>query len=92
MSNDFDRRTSVAIGLDYPVTVGGLVINELNMRRPKTKDSMKAAKSRGSEAEKGILLLADLCDVAPAVIEELDEADARKLGEQLDAFRGGQSD
>jgi hypothetical protein len=53
---------------------------------------MKAAKSRGSEAEKGILLLADLCDVAPAVIEELDEADARKLGEQLDAFRGGQSD
>jgi hypothetical protein len=89
---DFDRRTKADVELDYPVTVSAVEYTKLTMRRPKTKDSLKAAKARGTEAEKGILLLADLCDVAPDVIGELDEIDAKKLGAQLDAFRGGQSD
>lgn len=85
--NDFDRRAEVEITLDYPVKVGGADYTSLKMRRPKTKDSLAAAKARGSDAERGILLFARLCNVEPAVIEELDEADTDKLGTQLEAFR-----
>jgi hypothetical protein len=86
-----DMRLTVLIPLDFPVEVDGTKYTSLTMRRPKTKDSMKAAKFKGHDADKGVLLLADLCGVAPDVIEELDEIDAKKLGDQLDAFRGGQS-
>jgi hypothetical protein len=89
---EYDARTSVTIELDFPVNVGGLDVARLTMRRPKTRDSLKAAKLKTHEAERGVVLLADLCDVSPDVIGELDEVDARKLGEQLDAFRGGQTE
>lgn len=89
--NGTDMRLSADIKLDFPVSVDGIDYQKLTMRRPKTKDSIKAAKFRGHDADKGILLLADLCNVSPDVIEELDEIDAQKLGAQLEAFRGGQS-
>ncbi len=87
---DFDDRPSAKIDLIYPVNVDAVTYTSLTMRRPKTKDSKLVAKSRGDDMDKGILLLANLCDVAPNVIEELDEFDTKRLGDQLDAFRGGQ--
>ncbi|MGJ4942491.1 phage tail assembly protein [Bradyrhizobium sp. HKCCYLS1011] len=86
-----DMRLTADVKLDFPVTVDAVAYNKLTMRRPKTKDSIKAAKFKGHDADRGILLLADLCGVAPDVIQELDELDAKKLGDQLEAFRGGQS-
>ncbi|WP_245287372.1 phage tail assembly protein [Bradyrhizobium elkanii] len=86
-----DMRLSAEITLDFPIEVDGKPYKTLTMRRPKTKDSLKAAKFKGHDADKGILLLSDLCNVSPDVIEELDEIDAKKLSDQLDAFRGGQS-
>ncbi|MBB4398750.1 phage tail assembly protein [Bradyrhizobium sp. ERR14] len=86
-----DMRLSADITLDFPFDKDGKTYSSLTMRRPKTKDSLKAAKFKGHDADKGILLLADLCNVSPDVIAELDEIDAMKLGAQLDAFRGGQS-
>lgn len=84
-------RLSAEITLDFPFEVDGKTYKAMTMRRPKTKDSLKAAKFKGHDADKGILLLSDLCNVSPDVIEELDEIDAKKLSDQLDAFRGGQS-
>jgi hypothetical protein len=86
----FDERTHAAVALRYPVEVDAIKYASLTMRRPKTKDSKIVAKQGGDDMSKGILLLANLCDVAPAVIEELDEIDAAALGAQLEAFRGGQ--
>ncbi|BAM87693.1 conserved hypothetical protein [Bradyrhizobium oligotrophicum S58] len=96
MSDDEDKkqpdmRAEAKITLDFPIEVEGQKYSSLTMRRPKTKDSKKAAKFKGHDADRGVLLLADLCGVAPNVIDELDEYDAKKLGDQLDAFRGGQS-
>lgn len=91
MSDKKDMRLSADIVLDFPIEVDGTKYPKLTMRRPKTKDSLKAAKFKGHDADKGILLLSDLCNVSPNVIEELDEIDAKKLSDQLDAFRGGQS-
>lgn len=91
MTDKKDMRLTAEVTLDFPVESDGKTYTTLTMRRPKTKDSLKAAKFKGHDADKGILLLSDLCNVSPDVIEELDEIDAMKLGEQLDAFRGGQS-
>jgi Phage tail assembly chaperone proteins, E, or 41 or 14 len=90
-AKNYDARKTADIDLDFPVEVDAIPYITLTMRRPKTKDSLKNAKFKGSDVERGIALLADLCDVAPNVIAELDDIDAQKLGKQLDAFRGGQS-
>lgn len=90
-TKDFDKRLEVEIALHYPVKVDGIEYNSLTMRRPKSKDSLKAQSYKGSDAKRGVLLFSDLCGVSPDVIEELDEIDADTLGEQLQAFTGRQA-
>lgn len=89
---EHDLRPFAEIPLKFPVTVDAVEHDKLVMRRPKTKDSLAAARHKGAEADRGIFLLARLCDVTPEVIEELDELDATALGEQLDRFRGRRSE
>ena len=88
MTKEYDKRSEVTIQLDFPFSHEGVHYTNLTMRRPKTKDALSAQKAKGNEADKGILLLARLCDVSPEVISELDEVDAEKLGEQHRAFTG----
>jgi len=76
------------IKLDYPITVAGAETKELNMRRPKVRDlrdAQKAGKS-ATDAEVEIRLFANLCEVAPSVIEELDMADYSKVQERYQGF------
>ena len=50
------------------------------MRRSKIKDRLLVAKMKtASDEEKEIRLFANLCEVEPKVIEELDEADYSNL-------------
>ena len=67
------------VDLDYPVDVAGQKYAELHIRRPKVRDHLVADRVGGGNAEKEVKLLANLCEVAPAVIEELDAADYQKL-------------
>lgn len=62
--------------LKYPVQLNGVEYKELTMRRSKVADRLAVAAMRDkSDEEKEITLFANLCDVAPDVIRELDEAD-----------------
>lgn len=68
------------IELEYPVEVTGEAFNNLTMRRSKIKDRLLVAKMKtASDEEKEIRLFANLCEVEPKVIEELDEADYSNL-------------
>ena len=68
------------IELKYPVEVSGQSYDKLNMRRSKIKDRLLVAKMKTtSDEEKEIRLFANLCEVEPKVIEELDEADYSNL-------------
>ena len=68
------------IELKYPVEVTGQSYNQLSMRRSKIKDRLLVAKMKtASDEEKEIRLFANLCEVEPKVIEELDEADYSNL-------------
>lgn len=74
------------IELKHPVTIAGRETKTLSMRRPKVKDQLAADKSSGSNAEKEIRLFANLCEVEPSVIEELDLADYRRVQEVYGGF------
>jgi len=72
--------------LDYPVTVEKVEYKALAMRRPKVKDQLAVDKGAGTKAEKEICLFANLCEVAPEVIEELDMLDHGALQKVYTGF------
>ncbi len=68
------------IELKYPVESSGQILQKLTMRRSKVKDRLLVAKMKNSsDEEKEIRLFANLCEVEPQVIEELDESDYANL-------------
>jgi Phage tail assembly chaperone proteins, E, or 41 or 14 len=68
------------IKLTYPIELSGATHEELTMRRSKIKDRLAVAKIKSaSDEEKEIRLFANLCEVEPKVIEELDESDYANL-------------
>ena len=73
------------IDLKTPVEIGGRRIERIDMRRPRVRDLLAAEKAAKGDAEREIRLFASLCEVEPAVIEELDLADYGRLQE---AYRG----
>ena len=78
---------TTTIKLKYPVIVDGQEHTELHMRRCKVKDRRLAAKQKNDE-DREITLIANLCDVTPSVIDELDSADYDQLQEALRGFFG----
>ncbi|MEW6490370.1 MAG: phage tail assembly protein [Thermodesulfobacteriota bacterium] len=72
--------------LDHPVTVDGVEVTELRVRRPKVRDRLAVEKGGGSDAEKEHRLLANLAEVTPKTLEELDLADYLRLQEVLQGF------
>jgi hypothetical protein len=82
------------IELKYPVQIDGTEVRALYMRRPKVRDHLVSVKTRVgekllTEEEKEIRLLANLCEVTPENIEELDLADYKQLMDAYtDFFKG----
>ena len=68
------------IELKYEIESGGQTYKKLSMRRSKVKDRLVVAKMKtASDEEKEIRLFANLCEVEPKIIEELDESDYATL-------------
>ena len=77
---------SETVTLKYPVTHDGAEHTTLTMRRAKARDSRDAQRGGGSSADNEIRLFANLCEVAPGVIEELDMADYMRLQRVYEGF------
>jgi hypothetical protein len=77
------------IKLQYPIKIDGTEYTELTMRRSKVRDRLAVANMQGkSDEEKEILLFANLCEVSPEVIRELDEADYPEVQKVYMSFFG----
>lgn len=74
--------TLKTIKLSYPITLNGVECKELKMRRSKVRDRLAVIKMGGSDEEREIRLIANLCEVTPEVIEELFEKDYQKLQQE----------
>lgn len=79
--------TTTNITLRFPVTVDGHEYTALQMRRCKVKDRRIAAKQKTQEDQE-ITLIANLCEVPPQVIDELDSVDYAELQGVLAGFFG----
>ena len=78
--------SGTTITLKYPVTVDGATHATLAMRRPRVRDSRDAQRGGGTNADSEIRLFANLCEVTPAVIEELDMTDYVKMQKAYEGF------
>jgi len=67
------------ITLDYDITVDGVKTSVLHLRRPKVRDMLSVEKTTEGDAEKEINLFANLCEVPPDSLMELDMSDYAKL-------------
>ena len=74
------------IKLTHPVEADGGTVSALQLRWPVVRDMLAADKAAGSEAEKEVRMFANLCEVAPGVIEALDLADYTTLQETYKGF------
>jgi hypothetical protein len=74
------------IELKHPVQADGRSVDRLVVRRPRVRDLLAAEKAAKGNAEQEIRLFSYLCEVPPAVIEELDLADYGRLQEAYKGF------
>lgn len=72
------------ITLDYPITLNGVVVNEIKMRRPKVRDMKKARRFGDDPSEQEVGLFSILTG---HTAEDLDEMDAVDYGQLQETFR-----
>ena len=74
------------IEIKYPINVDGVKVKSLKLRRPKVRDMLSVESGQVSDAEKEINLFANLCEVAPEALMELDMSDYAKLQQAYQDF------
>jgi hypothetical protein len=77
---------SSIITLTYPITFDGLPIQEIALRRPTVGDHLAVQKMTASDAEKEIRLIANLSELPPEAIYQLDMKDYAALQKVLSGF------
>lgn len=76
------------ITLMYPVESHGVLVKEVHLRRPKVRDLEIMDKVKGGEVAKGIALVANLSELDPETIRDMDPLDFNKLAEGVGFFLG----
>lgn len=80
------------ITLKHPVEFDGRTIKEITLRRPKVRDLERMDKVKG-ELAKSVTLIADLAEITPDNVRDLDAEDFKRVSEVIGDFLGedGQS-
>ena len=87
-----DKRPVTIIDLDYSIQIDGTKVQQLSMRRPTVRDQMFFEDGKGSEARRIVNYLANLCEVSPDNILELDQSDFSKLTKIIEGFQSPQQE
>ena len=74
------------IEIKHPISVDGVKVKSLKLRRPKVRDMLSVESAQISDAEKEINLFANLCEVTPEALMELDMSDYAKLQKAYQDF------
>lgn len=77
---------SKSIKLNYPVQAEGRSIEEITLRRPKARDLRKMETAKGGDIAKSIDLIANLAELPPSAIEDLDASDFQSLSDKVAGF------
>ena len=74
------------IKLENPIKIDGVEVSEISLRPPKVRDLIASSKKNIDEAEKEVNLIANLGEVSPETVQELDLRDYIKIQEWLRDF------
>ena len=74
------------IKLENPIKIDGVEVNEISLRPPKVRDLIVSSKKNIDEAEKEVNLIANLGEISPETVQELDLRDYIKIQEWLRDF------
>ena len=74
--------------LQHPITVNGVEITEIALRRPKVRDLETMDKAKGGEIAKSVEFMAHLAEWPPAQVRELDAADFQAASKVIEGFLG----
>jgi hypothetical protein len=77
---------SAVVTLVKAATINGEKVTEITMREPTVGDLKRAQKSKGTDAEKDVFLIANLCEIAPADIDALTLRNYSRVSECLALF------
>ncbi len=78
---------TVTIDLTYPVSISGVPVKQLQLRRPKVKDILASEKmNKGSDADQERQLFANLLEQPMEVVLDLDFADYQKVQKAYTSF------
>lgn len=83
-----DKSLRKEIELEFPLQLPDRRLEKITMRRPIMRDMLKHKIGPKSGLQEDIELIADLCDLCPDDVAELDTVDYEKLQDQLFRFRG----
>lgn len=85
-------RPTTTIELEYPIDMDGVLVDSLTMRRPTVRDQLMFDEGKGGEARKVVKMIANLCEVPPSAIEDLDQSDFVKVTETMQGFQSSQQE
>lgn len=74
------------IELTHSIEIDGAKVGVIQLRRPKVRDMLSVEKSVDNDAEKEIQLFANLSELSPDNLLELDMADYAKLQKAYQDF------
>ena len=80
------KKPPIHIALIYPIEVDGVKTDILRLRRPKVRDMLTVESTATSDAEKEINLFANLCEVSPESLMDLDMRDYAQLQKTYQSF------
>jgi len=69
----------VKVELSHAIEIDGVKVSVIQLRRPKVRDMLSVEKSTDNDAEKEINLFANLCELTPDNLLDLDMSDYAKL-------------
>ena len=83
---DNTKTLTIDITLDFPIKIAGNEVKLLTLRRPKVADKKAVQTSKKSEAEAEMDLFANLLQITPDELQQLDLADYGKIAEAYVSF------
>lgn len=77
---------SVDVTLRKPLDIFGAKVGFLRMREPTVDDQIAASAIKGSDAEKEVALISNLCSIVPSDLRTLTLRDYRRVQEAFVGF------
>lgn len=83
-----NQNGSVDIQLSKAISIDGASVKALRVREPTVADQLAMDKIQGSDADKELAMLANLCMVKPADLHQLTLRDYKKVQAAFVGFLG----